>query len=1629
MPDVSNLIKRFILPAFIATTAIHFPVQANTVRILGPEEDQPTSVVTERYRDISQPAAEVSRYQGSYQYGPTRANETLWGISSKYRPSSSVSVYQVIGAIYRANPQAFEANNIHGLIPGSRLDMPTLTQIRRENTDAVKLQLEQDKSTQPARRATSTASRTNTAPTASTAARTAAPEPTTTASTRTVSTAPATPVAESVEPVSAATIAEAEALIPPKPDKVPPTALQDQLDASDVQITKLLESNHLLRVRLSEMQHEVAALQDQQTSDEMLRDEIKDFLAQQKSIEMQPVVEEPSLFDQLIANPWALAAAAFIPGALIAGVVSYFLFGRRKEEDEDDVKSLDSPNSADPAITPPNDALLAGAADPAAELALGDNDDIDDLFAQDDALFDDPEDSLFAPQLSDDDDTLDLSSSDDFDIDSPLGGASSISVTGDEKALGLEDMERALDEMDQSSELSSDEALAAMWEQSLKDDDEQPNFDLSDDDDNNNDELLDNGMLDQSLLDELLLEAEQTDSTNSEKQDDSNEVVAQSELDALFDSFDSGDDLDSPEQAVSDELAEQAAIDAALAEASAMANPEAALSSEAKAASVFSEADTQQGQSNVIAPQSEQDLIDDIFATNFAMDNSDDDDERLLDESSTALLDELIDDEDDDLSDTSNITLDENSTALLDELLGDDEQDTPLFNSDIEIDENSTALLDELLGEDDSLEDEINSIDGDLDLDEMSNDDINIDELIIDENSTDLLDELLGETLESAEPSDPLFDTAVTDLAQNNTVNADSDPLDDIEFDPIGAIDDSAPAEPRVEPETSVESPDETVSDEVVENSIAAEADFVADEPAEDDLDALLAAYGTQPDVVEVPQEQVSQDNVPQDTASQDGAHQENMSLAADAPVATPTLDDEPEIEAAEVESPEIEAPEIEDIFVADAEVIEPQAEVVGAASASDEDADFAPDFNDILNDALAPTAELERDLFETDKAPDINIEDDIIFDEPMLDNAVNSPDSIEHQELTSAQDSLVDDGEALNASAIDNTEEQDEHNYDDLVAEVEGLLDDTPSESASIGRRVDELLEEIEQAEAQVNDDLAINNQVDGAGETEPELAMSASSAETATEVNGDAAFSLDDFPEFTEEDALTDPEATEYEESEMPQSSDYQVSDVIRDDELPEFDEDAAFFDPEAEALEPDTQDVTDDEQQSALDNVVKQLQQAVEASEAKHVASEAQQEAPETQPEAIDRETDALLAPEQDTVSYTPESESFNVAKTEPEFEFETIDLNSVPEFSEDDARQASFDEQHELEQYDIEQGLTSEPLLDDTPQNSIQAEAPKVEEVVAPTGSTTSQTNTIDQQLVDSAGLDMDALLTDPDAWEQDDSADIAPPHSVTSEIDLTAFDESSDAFAQSEALADEIPIGLDDIESQERDQLLFNEDPFLDDQSLEMSEDDAAVWAAASEEPRLVSEDWSEQPQMQVEEVDRFDAESLLYDVDEQELLLDATEEKPEGGAPLERVEPEIDSESTYNNEARGPDSDYQEAGSELLDEAKPSPASYISIDELLKESDLEDDVNLDIDLDSAPLNLDVGLDEFPDILAGVPEYDVDSQGEYASKLDLAKAYLEMNDAEGAADLLQDIAQNGDAQSAQEAANLLKVTRR
>lgn len=64
-------------------------------------------------------------------YGPTKANETLWSIASRLRPTYAVSTQQMMLAIRARNPQAFENPNINSLKKGVILQLPTLAEIHR----------------------------------------------------------------------------------------------------------------------------------------------------------------------------------------------------------------------------------------------------------------------------------------------------------------------------------------------------------------------------------------------------------------------------------------------------------------------------------------------------------------------------------------------------------------------------------------------------------------------------------------------------------------------------------------------------------------------------------------------------------------------------------------------------------------------------------------------------------------------------------------------------------------------------------------------------------------------------------------------------------------------------------------------------------------------------------------------------------------------------------------------------------------------------------------------------------------------------------------------------------------------------------------------------------------------------------------------------------------------------------------------------------------------------------------------------------------------------------------------------------------------------------------------------------
>jgi len=93
------------------------------------------AVVQPQYR-ASRPAAAAVRTAApatsasADSYGPIRRNETLWSIAEKLRPGSDISMYQMMLALQRENPQAFADNNINNLNAGATLKIPSRSEIQ-----------------------------------------------------------------------------------------------------------------------------------------------------------------------------------------------------------------------------------------------------------------------------------------------------------------------------------------------------------------------------------------------------------------------------------------------------------------------------------------------------------------------------------------------------------------------------------------------------------------------------------------------------------------------------------------------------------------------------------------------------------------------------------------------------------------------------------------------------------------------------------------------------------------------------------------------------------------------------------------------------------------------------------------------------------------------------------------------------------------------------------------------------------------------------------------------------------------------------------------------------------------------------------------------------------------------------------------------------------------------------------------------------------------------------------------------------------------------------------------------------------------------------------------------------------
>ncbi len=1179
--------QRLLLPVAVMVVTQTSFVSAESIRLVGPDgQVQPTPQYSENIVRNS-----ANNEPGRF-FGPTSANQTLWSIASQLRPSSSVTVQQTLLAIYQLNPQAFENQNIHTLIPGSTLRVPSLAQISRNSTqDAVNIM-------------TSHQAKLNQTPDA-----------------------PVRPVAPPRPAPVATPKVEAVAQTPPQvtpttaPQEKAPTELKTPAKPSqstDADVMALEEKNHTLRLMLSQVQSEVSTLKEELGDENRIRSEVERLLEEERRKAEEASRLAPSALDNLLSNGWLVALLALIPGLLIAIVVLLLLNRRSSAQQEN-----------------PTQNNITSEMPTAAPVTLGpeQTEDIGDDLLLDDDLFsttDDKEENDAEKAFSDEDDVfadlnetdldfnLDGQDSDDLfvgidddgDLDTEFDAlnesANGISVNADDKALGLEEMERALNDVSEPTDNDDLNSFDLADENQMSEDDIEAL--LSGDEEN---ELLSDGKVDQSLLDDLLA----------------------SELDALDDEP-AIQDTETLDTLLNDELASLSEED----------NDEFDLSGAGVAgdqdlddlfASIEEQADLEQLEAKAI---DETALLDEILAEQDAP----------LSEESTELLDELLDDFDKPENDEFDaqtadllqpeepiLDLEEDSTQLLNEVLGEPVPEE--LASGLEIDQNSTELLDELLD--------------DLDLDDESIEATEFSvapEKLSVEDGTELFDELL-EIEQHPEPAESLPELATEDEFNSDTFIDDllnsapaKDPLlepvldeneafaqaDDFDFNPEieGGLEDDLP-QPSALPANEFGTPqnedwvfDEDDSSPTLEGNAELELSSAEDDLPEqttatnETADELLADLAAQPQSNTV---DTSDDALAPDALSQ--SVEESLTLND---LELPEENDEPQL-AEVTPSSAFDEQQVET-------EIEPESEPL-AAEASNDESDLTalneldlPEYTE--EDALAD-AQLEP-AAESDVEPELELASEPAAEEAFTElNELDLPEYTEEDALADAQ---------LEPAA--ESEVEPELELASEPAEEEALAD-AQLEPAAESEVEPELELATEPAEEEVftelneldlpeytEEDALADAQLEPAAEAEVEpeleLASDLEEKEAFTELN-----ELD-LPEYTEEDALADAQLEPAAESEVEpelelasEPAEEEAFTELNELDLPEYTEEDALADAQ---LEPSVESEVEPELGDETETLAQETESDALVADEDLLAS-VESAADEVQPELLDATQD--------------------------------------------------------------------------------------------------------------------------------------------------------------------------------------------------------------------------------------------------------------------------------------------------------------------------------------------------------------------------------------------------------------------
>ncbi|MDF4433049.1 FimV/HubP family polar landmark protein [Vibrio parahaemolyticus] len=1105
--NYKRLLAALVLMSATQTSSV---VQAEGIRLVGPsgEVQSSPSYAEEIERALPTPPENT---QPSRFFGPTGENQTLWSIASELRPSRNVSVQQTLLAIYRINPQAFDNQNIHELIPGSRLRVPSLEQVRSATTEqavaimkAHELRLKQPKPEKPA---------------------------------------PVKQIEVKPKPVAEPTAPKTPVVTPPKPElvkpvettaNVPPVStspqgekqvsdLKDKLQGSQSELESLEEKNHRLRLMLSQVQSEVETLKSELNDEERIRSEVEKLLAEERQRVAEQQRMQPSTMDKILSNGWLVGLAALIPGALLALLV-VMLLGRRSKAKEEEAAQQQT-QDIDPLAAPIG---LAAADQLDDELSLDDDlfgdDDSEPLLEQDEKA--ELEEDVFANL---DDEELDFNLEGD-DGEDPFAGigddgdldvgfdefdssTSGIQVNGDEKALGLEEMERALDEVTPELEVL---------------DEDETGFDLSDDD---------NAISDDEFA-KLLADDEPSEDLSSGS-------VDQAMLDDLFAEL-GDDDLDldvedtKPEPQVSDE-------DFSAGEAS------------------DDDIDKLLAQYDQPAEETstELDPLDELESLAGLTDDTD------IDENSTELLDELIDfDEDeteeefDPLNELEALSdfeaeevieeLDENSVDLLDELLQDDD-DEPVLE-----DETTSELdpFDDLIREDEVVTADESQLDDDLVADfgfEEIEPQTEQNKALEPEEEKPLTAQVEEDASELEFESGLDIDALLSEAQQQpvapeptESLQEESVPFNSNDF--LGDLEEMSPEhDPLMTELDELFESDNTVLEETEQESadFAAELDALlegkdgfAEELPSENGEYQLREEQTEPEITSK-EEEPAFTPTPNTVENEFGVPQEEDWLLDDVepeaenkleqePVAATSTDvDEDEFNFDELELPEFDEEDALASMTAEPEL--PEAEVQTAEPTADADEEFnfdeleLPEFDE--EDALASmAAEPELPEAEVQTAePTADAEEEFNFDElelPEFDEEDALASMADEPELPEAEvqtaEPTADAEEEFNFDELELPEFDEEDALASMASEPELPEAEVQAAAPTVDAEEDFNFDELELPEFDEEDALASMADEPELPESEREAAAPAAEAEEE--------FNFDDteLPEFSEEDAI---------------------------------------------------------------------------------------------------------------------------------------------------------------------------------------------------------------------------------------------------------------------------------------------------------------------------------------------------------------------------------------------------------------------------------------------------------------------------------------------------------------------------